>query len=160
MVRPYMIDKKYIKARSSRRIRASLIDILLMISSALILFLPTIIYGFIYNLDTPNRSYTLLVTLSIVSTVVFVLGLFFYLVILPYFWNGQTIGKKIFSIKVINVKGKNATILDLFLREFFRLLIFILTLCLSLIVDLVIILLGKNKMSYYDVLSSTRVVEV
>lgn len=155
-----MINPPLKKARPSRRFRATLIDFLLMFAAGLILFLPTIVYGFIYNLDEVNRSFITLIILSCVSGFLYLIALLIYLIFLPYRWDGQTIGRRIYSIRVVNKNGENASFGTLFFRESMRIILFMLTLGLSLVVDFVIILFGRKNISYYDVFASTRVIEL
>ena len=125
-----------------------------------------------YNLDKQNIIYT-------VVNIVFVIA---YFIILPYFLNGQTIGKKVFKIKV--TKENKLTIISLIIRNLIinglgymllsLLLIYILkpytyfvtTTILSLIqlTLMIIILIGliKNKenLILHDRLSNTKVINV
>ena len=59
-----------------------------------------------YELDRQNSIYT-------VVNIVFVIG---YFIVLPYFSKGQTIGKKIFKVKVVKQDGK-LTITSLIVRN-------------------------------------------
>ena len=125
-----------------------------------------------YNLDKQNIIYT-------VVNIVFVI---IYFIILPYFLNGQTVGKKLLKIKVI--KENKLTITSLVIRNLIinglgymllsLLLIYILnpytyfitTTILSLIqlILMIIILIGliknNDKLILHDRLSNTKVVNV
>lgn len=59
-----------------------------------------------YKLDRQNISYTIV-------NIIFVIG---YFILLPYFSNGQTIGKKLLKIKVIKQDG-NLNIIGLIIRN-------------------------------------------
>lgn len=125
-----------------------------------------------YNLDKQNIIYT-------VVNIVFVIA---YFIILPYFLNGQTLGKKVFKIKV--TKENKLTIISLIIRNLIinglgymllsLLLIYILkpyiyfitTTILSLIqlTLMIIILIGliknNDKLILHDRLSNTKVINV
>lgn len=65
----------------------------------------------------PELLMTLAEDLLVVTTL---LGLVFgviYFVLIPWKWNGQTLGKKILSIKAINEQGENPTLWQHFLRS-------------------------------------------
>jgi len=123
-----------------------------------------------YNLDKQNIIYT-------VVNIVFVIA---YFIILPYFLNGQTLGKKVFKIKI--TKENKLTITSLIIRNLIinglgymllsLLLIYILkpyiyfitTTILSLIqlTLMIIILIGlfknNDKLILHDRLSDTKVI--
>ncbi len=107
-----------------------------------------------------------------------------YFVILPYFWEGYTIGKKILKIKVVRKDEDSLTINDLLLRAFLNygllyMLVslacvyvlkdeayLIVTTILSVFQILVLILNGfmiiyrRDKRSLSDIFSKTKVIKV
>lgn len=110
--------------------------------------------------------------------VIFVLG---YFIILPYFWDGQTVGKKIMKIKVVSEEDEKVTIVNYMIRNlinglghmilillFLYLLpskmYFVMELILSFIqiilvmTSIYMILYREDRRGLHDVFSGTRVI--
>lgn len=84
-----------------------------------------------------------------------------YYCVIPLFWNGQTIGKKLFRIKTVCVDNKEVTFEKLFVREAIgRFLINYMTFGLGIIVSTLIMLYRSDRQSLHDVIAGTKVVDV
>jgi uncharacterized RDD family membrane protein YckC len=84
-----------------------------------------------------------------------------YYTLLPFLFDGQTLGKKLFRIKVVNEKGEKASLKRLFIREIFgKLFLNFTTLFLGNIVSLILIINRKDRKSIADILAATIVVDV
>ncbi|MCI8446123.1 MAG: RDD family protein [Bacilli bacterium] len=113
-----------------------------------------------------------------VLNIIFILG---YFTILPYFWNGQTIGKRVMKIKVMSEEDEKVTIVNYLIRNLINglghvilILLFLyllpnkmyfaVQLILSFIqiilvmTSIYMILYRKDKRGLHDVFSGTKVV--
>lgn len=69
-----------------------------------------------FDEDNVNYNYKL-IKLSIVSTVVSMLVILLYFVVIQYYFNGQTIGKKIMKLRVVSNSTKKLNILNYLIRS-------------------------------------------
>lgn len=84
-----------------------------------------------------------------------------YFTIVPVLLKGQTIGKKLFKIKVIKKDGSNVDFLTMFIREICgKILVDLLTIGLALLSRLLVVSLTTKHYTFHDELSSTRVIDV
>ena len=84
-----------------------------------------------------------------------------YFTLLPFLLNGQTIGKMIFRIKVVNERGEKASLKRLFIREIFgKFLLNFGSLFFGHIISFVLLENRKDKKSIADILAATIVVDV
>lgn len=85
----------------------------------------------------------------------------FYLTFIPLsVFKGQTIGMRLFKIKVVSFSGQNAAGGQIFVRQTLCLaLLPIITLGLSLLVDLIVSVYRHDNLSLTDTISKTRVVD-
>lgn len=136
-----------------------------------------------YNDKGQDYSYKL-VKLSIISGFINILCILLYFVVIQYYFNGQTLGKKIFKIQVKSNNGKKLTLLNYFVRclilneVFINLLSIICAICLSksnyIVYNQVIyfvtyilemtllfmIVFDKNNRGLHDYISNTKVVDL
>ncbi|MBQ2947193.1 MAG: RDD family protein [Bacilli bacterium] len=69
-----------------------------------------------FNEDNVNYNYKL-IKLSIVATIVSILVILLYFVVIQYYFNGQTIGKKIMKLRIISKNDKKLGILNYLIRS-------------------------------------------
>lgn len=69
-----------------------------------------------FNKNNVNYNYKL-IKLSIVSTIVSMLVILLYFVVIQYYFNGQTIGKKIMKLRVVSNSSKKLNILNYLIRS-------------------------------------------
>ena len=108
---------------SGERIAAAIVDALIV---TIIAFIPAAILGVIYGLDgvfeiillqdnplEPTSDYITFMVITIAAETV--IGIL-YFALLPFLWNGQTLGKKFLGIKAINEFGENPSFMKHFIR--------------------------------------------
>lgn len=69
-----------------------------------------------FNKKNIDYNYKL-IKLSVVSTIISMLVLILYFVVIQYYLNGQTIGKKIMKLRVVSNSGKRLSILNYLIRS-------------------------------------------
>lgn len=83
---------------------------------------------------------------------------FLYGLLLPIFWNGYTIGKKICGIRIVKVKdGLPPTILTMLLRNVVSALVYGITFGIAAIVSAVMVGVREDKRSIHDFIAGTEV---
>lgn len=132
--------ERYNLAPASNRIFARLIDFLFMLSfsigfACLVFFTDSGFKGNIssFNVTEPYRYFIFVITISICF--------FNYFVILPYFWNGQTLGLKVFKLAIINVVFSHF-ITNIWKRE---LLVWIINSFINLLFGTTLFIIGSIK---------------
>ena len=146
---------------AGNRIIAALFDFFIMVALCLIAIIPAIISFLSYLNDPAQVMNTAALFISaFVSGALVVVVLVIYLVVLPVFLSGQSLGKRFFHIRIICTNGKELDFRTMFTREMIHILFIVLTIGLVSIVDLIILISSKNKQSFYDVLASTCVIDV
>ena len=104
------MNENVVLAPVSRRILARLFDILFFVG-----FLVTFFWIITINLETS------IVVVNLLTNLLAFVFFLFYFVLFPLFFNGQTLGKKIWSIKLIFLqqKSKSTMLWNLFVRELY-----------------------------------------
>lgn len=82
---------------------------------------------------------------------------FLYFLLLPLFWNGYTIGKKIMGIRIVKMNGENVGISNMLLRELVGRLIYIITFGIGIIVSAIMVAAREDKRSIHDLIAGTYV---
>ena len=108
---------------SGERIAAAIVDALIV---TIIAFIPAAILAVIYGFDDvfeiilfqdnplePTSEYLTFTVISVASETI--IGIL-YFALLPFLWNGQTLGKKFLGIKAINEFGENPSFMKHFIR--------------------------------------------
>ncbi|PFJ05700.1 RDD family protein [Bacillus cereus] len=137
------------------RIGASLID----------MFLISVMYGAIVAVITGNYSaifnrfnisfgdyrYDLMVAFMLMAI---------YFILLPFIWNGSTVGKKVTRTKVISLTSEKLTLQTLIIRFFVLLLPNILLLGIPLICNVYMMLFRKDNCGFHDLIAKTKVMSL
>lgn len=98
----------YCLAKPWKRISARIIDIII------VSLIPGIISLIWFFLDKSTiNSWKSLIIMIIINYVIFII----YFLLIPWKFNGQTIGKKIFKIKLVHQENKKILFKTIFLRE-------------------------------------------
>lgn len=101
------------------------------------------------SFDKDNIEYNYrLIKLSIVSTLISMLLILLYFVIIQYYFNGQTIGKKIMKLRVISNSDKKLNILNYLIRSLILNSVFINTLS----TVMVLVLSKSNYLIYNEII--------
>jgi len=157
-----MEEELLISAKPSRRIFAFLFDAFLYLLVSSLLVIPCVL-AFIEAYQNPGDHFKLVALFisSLIAGALVICLYIFYFVCLPVIREGQTLGKKLFKIRIISVdtnEGPNAK--TMFLREAFRIIIFVMTFGLSGIASFISLLVSDKHTTFHEQLSSTRVVNV
>ena len=84
-----------------------------------------------------------------------------YFTLIPYLLDGQTLGKKIFRIKVVNERGEKASLKRLFIREIFgKFLLNFVSFFFGHLISFILLESRNDKKSIADILAATIVVDV
>ena len=151
-----------IKAKRMHRIAAFLLDGLI---TAIILFVILLltssanIFTLFWTGSTVITLYALINFFQ--SVVVIVIALCIYYVVLPAYFNGQTIGKRLFGIKIVKKDGSDVDFVTLFVREMVgQIFLGYTTLGLTLIISS--LLMGKRDdiRGIHDILADTKVIDI
>ncbi|QWU17272.1 Uncharacterized membrane protein YckC, RDD family [Paenibacillus sophorae] len=81
-----------------------------------------------------------------------------YTVLVPVFWNGQTIGKRICKIRIQKLDGTSPGIGAMLLRNGLCALLYGLTLGIALLISLIMVVARKDKRAIHDFAAGTKVV--
>lgn len=137
------------------RIGASLID----------MFLISVMYGAVVAVMTGN--YSAIFNRFNISfgdyrydlVVVFIL-MAIYFILLPFIWNGVTLGKKVTRIKLISLKSEKLTLQTLTIRFFVLLLPNILLLGIPILCNVYMMLFRKDNCGFQDLITKTKVISL
>ncbi len=88
-----------------------------------------------------------------------VLGVLYYIV-LPYYYDGKTIGRQIVGIKVISANNEKLGFLQIAIREFSKSIFWLLTFGLGILVDWYLVVATPRKQSVCDRIANTLVIEL
>jgi uncharacterized RDD family membrane protein YckC len=83
---------------------------------------------------------------------------FFYFWLLHSYWNGQTVGKKVFGMRVVRETGQKATVGQIAIREAVRVVLSWVC-CVGALIDLGWILFDPRKQALHDKAGKTIVVD-
>lgn len=89
----------------------------------------------------------------------FTLGVLYYIV-LPYYYDGKTIGRQIVGIKVISANNEKLGFLQIAIREFSKSIFWLLTFGLGILVDWYLVVATPKKQSVCDRIANTLVIEL
>ncbi|WP_144612875.1 RDD family protein [Bacillus cereus] len=137
------------------RIGASLID----------MFLISVMYGAVVAVMTGN--YSAIFDRFNISfgdyrydlAVVFIL-MAIYFILVPFIWNGVTLGKKVTRIKLISLKSEKLTVQTLTIRFFVLLLPNILLLGIPILCNVYMMLFRKDNCGFQDLITKTKVISL
>ncbi|MFC4777776.1 RDD family protein [Paenibacillus sp. GCM10023252] len=83
---------------------------------------------------------------------------FLYTLLVPVFWNGYTIGKRICGIRIRKVNGDPVGIGSMLMRTVVSGLVYGITLGIGIIVSIIMVAVRADKRSLHDFIAGTEVV--
>ena len=101
----------------------------------------------VFSLDTQSRAVQF--SESLISLL--------YFIVVPVLWLGYTVGKRVFSIRIVHKDGSQVSLLTMIMREFVAGLAYGLTLGLLVIVSAFMVGLREDKRAIHDLIAGTYV---
>lgn len=148
-------------ARTRHRVMSSLLDFCIVAGVLLVVILgklPVIISLFNQKEDTVSLKFIVDIFRY---GVIFAILLIIYYAIVPLLFNGQTIGKKVFKLKIIKDNGEEIGYRTMFYREAIgRIFINFASLGVTVIASVIMMLLREDKKDLADILAKTKVVDL
>jgi uncharacterized RDD family membrane protein YckC len=83
--------------------------------------------------------------------------IFLYGLLVPLFWSGYTVGKRIFGIRILRVDGENVRITNMLIRTVVTGLLYAFTFGIAVIVSAIMVGVRKDKRSLHDLIAGTYV---
>lgn len=120
-----------------RRLGAGLLD-------AIIIGIPLILLTYIITGNTEDNLVT-----NIISSL--------YSLLVPVFWHGYTVGKRIAGIRIARIDGEPVGIGTMLLRDLVGGIVYIITLGIGLIVSVIMVAVRQDKRSLHDLIAGTYV---
>ncbi len=80
-----------------------------------------------------------------------------YTLLLPVFWYGYTVGKRICGIRIVKLDGSNVRIGAMLLRAVVAGFVYVITLGIAFIVSIFMVAFRQDKRSVHDMLAKTYV---
>ena len=133
------------------RLAANILDGII-ISTPITFLFAFIMTGDIFavsNIDDPMPAHETLANITFAI----------YGLLLPIFWGGFTIGKKVMNVKIVRVDGKPLTFGTMLMRNFVAGFVYVLTLGIGIIVSAFMVGLREDKRSIHDFIAGTKVVK-
>ena len=148
-------------AKPLNRVAAYIVDFLITgITMLVIYFIFSFDFIFLFTKGILNMDFNTAIHFYRV-TVVNALLICSYFTLVPYILDGQTLGKKIFRIKVVMVDGSKITFASLFVREILgKLLLNFINIFLANLASFVLMLYREDKRAIGDIFAKTMVVDI
>lgn len=148
-------------AKVRHRIMASLLDFGIILGIFVIITLGKL--PFIISML--NESEHIVTTKFIVDVfrygIIFSIILLIYYIVLPLFFKGQTIGKKVFKLQIVNENGDMLDYKTMFYREGIgRIFLNFASLGITVVVSTIIMILREDKKDLADILAKTKVIDL
>lgn len=148
------------KTRISHRLLAILFDTFIVLAIVIIANIPSVISFVNVSINKTTPNVVALYIAALLSGALSLVGIILYTIVVPVYLNGQTLGKRYFNLTIVRNNGQEIDFKTMFTRELTRFLIILVTFGISIIVDLISILTSKSNATFYDTISSTKVVDV
>lgn len=144
----------------SHRLFAILFDIFIVLAIVVISNIPSVVSFINVSIDKSTINIVALYISAFFSGALSFIGIILYTIVVPVFLNGQTLGKRYFNLTIVKNNGGDIDFKTMFIRELSRFFIIIVTLGLSIIVDLITLVTSRGNSTFYDTISTTKVVDV
>lgn len=148
-------------AKPLNRVAAYIVDFLITgITMLVVYFIFSFDFIFLFKKGILNMDFNTAIHFYRV-TVVNALLICSYFTLVPYILDGQTLGKKIFRIKVVMVDGSKITFASLFVREILgKLLLNFINIFLANLASFALMLYREDKRAIGDIFAKTMVVDI
>jgi uncharacterized RDD family membrane protein YckC len=80
-----------------------------------------------------------------------------YFLLVPIYWSGYTIGKRIMGVRIVKVNGEKLGFGAMFLRTIVASLVYVVTLGIALIVSAIMVGVRQDKRAIHDFIAGTYV---
>ncbi|MFC0469591.1 RDD family protein [Halalkalibacter kiskunsagensis] len=80
-----------------------------------------------------------------------------YSLLLPIFWYGYSVGKRMLGIRIVKLDGSNVTFGTMLLRVIVAGFVYVITLGIAFIVSIFMVAFRKDKRSIHDMIANTYV---
>lgn len=81
----------------------------------------------------------------------------FYTLLLPVYWNGYTVGKKLLRIRIVKVSGERISMRTMVMRNIICGLLYIFTLGIAVVVSAFMVAFRTDRRSVHDFIAGTYV---
>lgn len=148
-------------AKPRHRVMAASLDFIIFLTISLLFFFTKIPF-IVYAIFRPSAQVDAGIIFDVFRAGVVVMTfLVIYFVAIPYYLDGQTLGKKVFRLKIVNEKNNKPSIGELFLREIIaKVFIDFLSLGLTIVVSFIIMTNREDYRSLSDIISKTKVIDL
>lgn len=148
-------------AKVRHRVMSSLLDFGIILSVFVVLTIGKL--PFIISMLTTSEH--IVTTKFIVDVfryaVIFTIIMLIYYIVIPFFFNGQTIGKKIFKLKILREDEGKLDYRTMFYREGIgRIFLNFASLGITIIVSTIIMIIREDNKDLADILAKTKVIDL
>lgn len=81
----------------------------------------------------------------------------FYIVLLPVYWSGYTIGKRVVGIRIVRIDGKRVGVGTMLMRQVVSGIIYGITFGIAYIASILMVVAGVNRRAIHDFIAKTYV---
>ena len=148
------------KTLIGHRLLAILFDTFIVLAIIIVANIPAVISFVNVSINKSTVNIVALYIAAFFSGALSLIGIILYTIVVPVFLNGQTLGKKYFNLAIVKNNGSDIDFKTMFIRELTRFFIIIVSFGLSIIVDLITLMTSRGCSTFYDTISTTKVVDV
>ena len=143
------------------RIMASLLDFSIVVGIFIVLAIGKLPF-IVGMLRTPEHIVTTKFIIDVFRYgLIFAIILLIYYAVIPLVFDGQTLGKKIFKLKIVRDDGSKINYRIMFYRECIgRIFINVTSLGITVIASVIIMALRDDKKNLLDILAKTKVIDL
>ncbi len=85
---------------------------------------------------------------------------FLYYFLLPIFWYGYTVGKRVLGIRIVRINGEPPGFLTMVLRIVVAFLVYVLTMGIGFLISIIMVATRSDHRSLHDLIAGTYVTNV